>query len=342
MWIAAYVDDILLATSREDLRQQVIAELEKVYGSLKVQDGAAFVYRGIQITHLENGISIDQNHYVTEMLQDESGTDTAEIPLPRELPPRSRTQDGAICVEKDLYVAKVAKLGWLAHATRPDLAFATSVLAQRQVCPTEIDHKLLQQTIAYLRAHPTMCISYSASSDTLIATSDASHASDSADCRGQLGVAIFFGGAAIAAISRKIQVIFKSSMESELDALDAARNEVNVAREMLEDLGFQFDAITCYVDNLPAINLVLKGRPTKRARHVDIRLLTVHQDIIAGRITVKHLRTESMNADVLTKQLPRQSFLQHIGTLTGRERFSEIVQKNSLENDLVSGGGVLE
>ena len=131
-------------------------------------------------------------------------------------------------------------------------------------------------------------------------------------------------------------------MESELDALDAARNEVNVAREMLEDLGFQFDAITCYVDNLPAINLVLKGRPTKRARHVDIRLLTVHQDIIAGRITVKHLRTESMNADVLTKQLPRQSFLQHIGTLTGRERFSEIVQKNSLENDLVSGGGVLE
>ncbi len=60
-----------------------------------------------------------------------------------------------------------------------------------------------------------------------------------------------------------------------------------------------------------------KGRaPSDGTRHIDIRYFWVKERIDSGEVVVKHMRTELMLADILTKPLQGSAFVEERDALT--------------------------
>ena len=71
-------------------------------------------------------------------------------------------------------------------------------------------------------------------------------------------------------------------------------------------------------DNMSTIKLVNAGRFNSRTRHVNVRYHYCHDLQEAGIVRVKHLGTDLMPSDVLTKALHREEHRRHSGVLLGR------------------------
>ncbi len=104
--------------------------------------------------------------------------------------------------------------------------------------------------------------------------------------------------------STKQKIVMKSSTESELVAVS---DEINMAvwvRDFLTHQGHELGPVILYQDNMSTIALILNGASTShRTKHIKIRYFFVHERIVHGEIIVKHMPTERMLADVLTKAL---------------------------------------
>jgi hypothetical protein len=66
-----------------------------------------------------------------------------------------------------------------------------------------------------------------------------------------------------------------------------------------------------FQDNKSTIFLVEKGRSaSEKTRHISIRYFWVKDVIDRSEATIKHMPTEDMTADILTKPLQGKLFLQ--------------------------------
>ena len=63
--------------------------------------------------------------------------------------------------------------------------------------------------------------------------------------------------------------------------------------------------LTLFVDNQSAISVANNPEHHGRMKHLDLRFYWLRDMVELGSIRVKHLRTEDMPADLLTKPLGR-------------------------------------
>ena len=76
--------------------------------------------------------------------------------------------------------------------------------------------------------------------------------------------------------------------------------------------------VILFQDNKSTIFLASKGRSTsERTRHIKIRYFFISHYIQANEIVIKHMPTESMIADALTKPLHGTKFVEMTKALTG-------------------------
>jgi hypothetical protein len=61
--------------------------------------------------------------------------------------------------------------------------------------------------------------------------------------------------------------------------------------------------VTIYCDNQSAIALAKNDTFHQRTKHIDIRYHLIREHVAAGIITMKFVRTEDQQADILTKRL---------------------------------------
>lgn len=64
--------------------------------------------------------------------------------------------------------------------------------------------------------------------------------------------------------------------------------------------------IQMYCDNKGAIDLAKNNNCSAKTKHIDIKLKFVHDEIEKGLISLNHVPTNDMLADVLTKTLPKE------------------------------------
>ena len=67
-----------------------------------------------------------------------------------------------------------------------------------------------------------------------------------------------------------------------------------------------------YCDNKSAMLYSNNNRSPYKSKHVDIKFLVVKEKVQSGHMAIKHIRTNSMIADLLTKALPPRVFHEHI------------------------------
>jgi len=67
-----------------------------------------------------------------------------------------------------------------------------------------------------------------------------------------------------------------------------------------------------YCDNKSAILYSNNDRSSTKSKHIDIKFLVIKERVQSGQISIKHLGTNSMITDPLTKGLPPKVFHEHV------------------------------
>jgi hypothetical protein len=195
--------------------------------------------------------------------------------------------------------------------------------------PSDSHYYEANHLIAYLKAHSTLAIEYSAEGfdttkglqeNALQAASDASFADELATRYSSQGYVIKLFNGPIAWQANRQSTVTTSTTEAELLSLSNVAKEIIALLRLFKHLDFspgeKLTSVAC--DNKQTVGLVNKSTPllTTKLRHVDIHQFWLRQEVQAGTLAVHWIPTTAMSADGMTKLLPKdqhRKFIQLLG-----------------------------
>ena len=187
-----YVDDIIVSGD-DKKEQQVLSECLAKEFEIKTL-GRLKYFLGIEVAHSKKGIFISQQKYITDLLKETGKTacKPASIPVDPNIKLGSAEED--IVVDKEMYQILVGKLIYLSH-TRPDIAFAVSLVSQFMHQPKEAHLQAALRIVQYLKGTPGRGILFKRNkSVSLEAYMDADYVGSVVDRRSTTGYCTFLGG----------------------------------------------------------------------------------------------------------------------------------------------------
>ncbi|CAK9826054.1 Retrovirus-related Pol polyprotein from transposon TNT 1-94 [Anthophora retusa] len=304
--IAIYVDDILIAAQKPDDINRVRDHLSKHF---EVNDlGDVECCLGIEFTRKGDKIQINQKGYIKDTVKNFGMTDCNPINTPMDPGTKLQKREGPANREdsKLPYRELIGSLMYLAVATRPDIAYTVSYLSQFLSCYDKTHWAAAKRVLRYLKHTMDLSIEYGRTDEPLKGYVDADWANCPIDRRSYTGYAYVLASGAISWNSRKQQTVALSSTEAEYMALAEAAKEAVFLHAFLVELGFrQLADVNIYNDNIGASRMADNPVFHNRTKHIDVRHHFVRDLIKNGHITLGHVSTGDMPADVLTKALPR-------------------------------------
>ncbi|XP_035209543.1 uncharacterized mitochondrial protein AtMg00810-like, partial [Stegodyphus dumicola] len=163
-------------------------------------------FLGLQVERLKDGsLFLHQEAFTRKILERYGDAKTSHIPVKKsslKVDYGQPNDDGMIKIKeaKPLsseipYRSVVGSLLYLAMGTRPDIAYAVSLMSRKLNNPTEIDWEIVQTTLRYLRNTIGHGIVYNNEDDrSLMLFSDADNNSCAETRRSRTGVISFYGG----------------------------------------------------------------------------------------------------------------------------------------------------
>ena len=315
--VGFHVDDLLITCEDDNIIDDVIKHLGTKFKEVKEKNDSTMGYLGMRMEIKGEGIYLDMDVYTKKILDDFGTVGSAPTPSTEDL----FNDRDVIILDNDSrkrFHSCVAKLLYLAKRTRPDILLTVSHLASRVSIANEDDQNKLQRLLRYLNKHTSMKLFFSNDADlTLRAYIDASFAIH-ADGTSRTGMIIVFGGASICAWTSKQKMTTKSACESELVGVSDGSSEVLGCREFLIHQGYHMEPAIIYQDNTSVIDLIKAGRPTShRTRHLKARYFFLKDYIKEGEVEIRHMGTDWMLADYLTKPLGGEKFIRFRDSILG-------------------------
>ncbi|MCP4339239.1 MAG: hypothetical protein GY799_10210, partial [Desulfobulbaceae bacterium] len=308
--VAVFVDDIILGCRDEGILKKVKQQFSERFA---VKDmGRLHYFLGIRIQQMENrSIWIGQDKYAENKLREFGFSDTKMSSTPMEVNTKIYIgNENSKIFDQQKYQSAIGSLLYLASATRPDLAFAVSKLAQFNSSPTTDHWGMIRKVFSYLRKTKNLGLLYSPSSPhNLIGYSDSDFAGDVNDRRSTSGFVFIRSGAAVSWRSRKQQVVTLSTAEAEYVALSSAVQEVVWLREILGSINQPQKSPTVIMeDNKAAIKIATNPVFHGRTKHIETKYHFTRDQLANGSISIQYCPTKEMLADALTKPLPKYQF----------------------------------
>ena len=219
-----HVDDLLL-TAKE--RMQIDNAKAMLHSRYQMTDlGPARRFLSLEIDWLPNGyIQLHQKHFILKVPQRFNMQDCNGVHTPME--PGRRlvmAKDNDKLIDHREYQSLVGSLMSIAIRTRPDLAFAMSVLSKYNSKPMTDHHLATKWVLRYLKETSGMALFYS-SGDKLIGYTDSDFAGDLNDRKSTSGYVFTLAGAAISWKSKKQSFVSLSSTKAEYIACSEAIRE---------------------------------------------------------------------------------------------------------------------
>ena len=237
--IVVHVDDFLW-TGSEIFLQKVIIPLKTVF-KISKECGSYFKYIGINVSHSNGVISLDQLSYIDSIQRVEIEKGDGETLLDKK--------------QKRMYRGIVGQLNWASGVTRPDIAFNACQLSTVQANPKVSDISLAHKTLADLKRDElrVVFVPLDLNSLKLVVFADASYANLS-DGGSQGGHIIYLADNEMNAVplawaSKRIKRVVRSTLSAEtlsaVDSLDTAHLIMSILKEVI---GRQVN-VEMYTDN---------------------------------------------------------------------------------------------
>lgn len=331
--VLVYVDDTVVVSKTPDNWKWFIETIQKEY-KIKIQESMNwFLGVKVQVEENKGSVTLTQQSYIEAMLEKYSMNSIKLYNTPAEgkyitVPSISKeynikeleatTNVCGVDIDKEKYRSIVCSLIYLCQCTRPDIATIVSMLARVVSYPCPEDIKALVRVMGYLKRTKHLGIVYDMHKEskqqlTLKFFSDASFAQDLDSSRSRTGVVGLCFGAAVSWKSVLQSTVAGSTGESEYMAIyHAATTALSIREQLMEVLPYQ-QRIPIYVDNVASIVLATTEEVKTLMKHIRVKYHLVRQRHQLHEIEVveEPTPTQEQTADIMTKNLPRESFEKH-------------------------------
>lgn len=325
-YLLAYVDDLLHAAKTSEMIAETKRGLQLSYG-LKTPGRAEYLL-GIQIKHNDDGsIFLSQKKYLQDVLArfDMTACHPTKTPMQKDLVLPLPDKDKIDPELKKLYLSAVGSLMYASTSTRPDLAFAVGYLARFSASPTNAHWQAVKTVLRYIKGTLDHGIRYCRGGpdlqgefhvprprDELVAYSDSDWAGCPHTSKSTNGYVFHLAGGPISWSSKLQPRVTLSSVEAEYLGLSHCSKETVNLRQLRTEMGFEPAGPTLILgDNTGAMALSKDPIKASRVRHVRLPEHHVRETVKEGLATVQYVPTSEMAADIFTKPLGPQLFLEH-------------------------------
>lgn len=340
-FIAVYVDDLLIVGPH-------ISEINSVKKHLsdrfQMSDlGPCHHYLGMTIrrNRATRTIHLGQRDYIEQFLKKHDMWNNVKIkaipmdPSRKLLPASDGYQSSTTFRTK--YQSAVGSLMYAMLGTRPDIAYAVSVVSRFASNPTNEHYAAVEDIFRYLRGTIQHELTFTGELTTLQGYTDSDWAGDTDTRRSTAGYTFNLGSGAITWSSKRQPTVALSTCEAELMGQTQACKEAVWLRRLLEQLGEQqAQATVIFGDNVGAIALAKNPQAHHaRSKHIPIQERWQHEKIENEEVDIQWTPTNRMVADGLTKPLPKPAFVEFRKALGVQEsaQQSDCSNKNNTCNN---------
>lgn len=304
--IAVYVDDIIIFGKNVKDIETVKTKLKELHPM--TDSGPVKKLLGMRFTWQDNGIvRLDQQSYIEQILDEFGMGDCKPVSTP--ISPSVKLDDvnGSLLGRSDhkQFRRLIGRLTFLVIATRPDIAFAVNQLSQYLAEPRKLHLAAAKHVLRYIKGTISHGLTFSAKGrQGLCAYADSAYA-NSARSRSTTGFVICINSAPVTWSSRKQSITAQSSTEAEYIAISEAAKQAIWTRHFLYAIGkgsvYRHAPTTIYEDNQGAIKIADNPVNHPKTKHIAVRYHAIRDHVSNGEICLRHLPTEKMIADGLTK-----------------------------------------
>ena len=312
--IAVYVDDLLIIGPDKRKIEQLKEKLRKQF---KMTDlGPCHFYLGMTVTRdrPNRTLRLSQTAYIEKILRDHGMSDCKPVDTPMD--PKSQPQPAPPGYEsgpilRKQYQSAVGSLMYAMLGTRPDIAYAVSIVSRYGSNPTEAHFSMVKRILRYLRSTIHLQLTFRGELHPVKGYADADWAGDQETRRSTSGYVFDIGSAAISWSSKRQPTVALSTTEAESVAQVDAGKEAIWLKELLAGLlrTEGLSATVVYCDNQSAIALAKNPEFHARTKHFAMYQKWVQERISRKEIELVYIPSEQQIADGLTKALPRISFI---------------------------------
>jgi hypothetical protein len=201
------------------------------------------------------------------------------------------------------YQALTGAFNWLAYQTRPDIAYATSVLSSFNSAPRWSHWVAAMHVLRYLAGTMELGLVYG-KGDGFLVYCDADWAGDPETSRSTTGYVGLFHGAPVFWRSAKQRTVARSSTEAEYVAAGDVTAKVIHITNLLGQFGHVQLPVKIMGDNQSCLKLVANPVSTNKTKHIRIQHHFVRERVLDGEVSFHYVPTRSQLADCFTKNVP--------------------------------------
>ena len=258
--VVIVVDDLTLASSSKTLLLQSKGELKSEF---EISDmGEIHWLLGVEVKQNRDAqtVTLSQKAYIDAICSWYHLEDARPAPTPMEARVLLNQPATDELDSNWPYKEIIGSLMYAATLTRPDIAFATSALAQFMQSPTRIHWEAAKRVARYLKSTRDLELTYSTRNEMLVGYSDADHTSQP-HRHSTSGYVFLIGGGAVTWSSKKQPIITLSTTEAEYIAAAHAMKEAMWLRTFVGELTTLLSTLTTiFCDNQVAIALSKDGQ----------------------------------------------------------------------------------
>lgn len=311
-FIAVYVDDLLIVSPDMDEIDALKRALSTRFTMTDL--GPCHYYLGMTVRRdrANRTIYLGQQAYIEKFLKTHNLWDCKPAAVPMDPGAKLKKPDPgyvASLVFRQRYQKAVGSLMYAMLGTRPDIAYAVSVVSRFASNPDQTHWTAVERIMRYLRGTLDYELVYTGHLASLLGYTDADWAGDSETRRSTSGYVFNLGSGTISWSSKLQATVSLSTCEAEYIGQTQATKEAMWLRLLLKDLGHtQLDATVIFGDNQGAIASSKNPQFHGRMKHVDIQHHYVRERTEDGDVDMQWTKTSKMIADGLTKPLNKELF----------------------------------
>lgn len=309
-----YVDDMIITGNDKEeisrLQKHLATEFEmKNLGGLKY-------FLGIEVARSSQGIFLSQRKYVLDLLSETGMLDCKPADRPMVQNHGLGEHSNQAPTNRERYQRLVGKLIYLSH-TRPDIAYAVSLVSQFMHCPSEDHMNAVLRILRYLKSSPGKGLMFRKNNHLNIdGYTDADWAGSTTDRRSTSVYFTFVGGNLVTWRSQKQKVVALSSAEAEFRGMVKGLCELLWLKRLLEEIGYSSESpMNLFCDNKAAIEIAHNPVQHDRTKHVEVDRHFIKQKLEAKIVQFPFVRSYNQLADVLTKAVSSKTFYSSLDKL---------------------------
>jgi len=337
IYMAVYVDDIIIACTDLDIINEIKELLKKKYTMKDM--GEMDWYLGMRYTrNTTTGIiTLDQTKYAEDVLTkyqnyySKNPYHTTPMEENLKLLPWSEASEAKLTekckmrIKNYPYRQVVGSLLYLAIWTRPDITYAVHLVAKHCVHPTLQAVDACGRILSYLSQTKQLGLEFHPGNMKLTTYVDSSYADVVEDRKSTGGMIQYLGYSPIyweTFVANTTTSL--STAEAEYVAAHVGGKEIMSSNNLLTEMKYPQHNVPLFEDNQACIAIALQESCKHKTKHIDNKIHYIRDLIQRKIVDMIYISTKIQLADIFTKALGKATFLKHRDVILGRPPSNEL------------------